>query len=469
MPRNNPISLRTSLTSVDNLFSRVVVGAGECATWGDLAARSISGDPTLELSGRSVLLAMADNFAAAAALIQLDGITRRIVVCPPQVSSEHLAFVADRAEVDLIVTDRGKLESIKPGIECIVPSNHMAARELGAQDPHSRDAAIETEWILLTSGTTGIPKLSSHTLASLSGAIQPRTASTDSIVWATFYDVCRYGGLQVFLRAALTGTSLILSAAQDSTESFLARAAAHAVTHITGTPSHWRRALMTGCAGRIAPQYVRLSGEIADQSILNRLRAQYPQATVAHAFASTEAGVAFEVNDGFMGFPAEFISNTPNVEMKVVGGTLRVRSKRTATRYLGHDSPILLDSDGFVDTGDALELRSGRYYFAGRQDGIINVGGLKVHPEEVEAVINRHPDVSMSLVRMKKNPITGALVIADVVLTEARAANNGKHELQRNILEFCRKELPRHMVPAAINVVPGLDLSESGKMVRPHA
>ena len=64
-----------------------------------------------------------------------------------------------------------------------------------------------------------------------------------------------------------------------------------------------------------------------------------------------------------------------------------------------------------------LELRDGRYHFVGRRDGVINVGGMKVHPEEVEAVINRHPRVRMSLVRTEKNPITGALVVADVVLT----------------------------------------------------
>ena len=60
--------------------------------------------------------------------------------------------------------------------------------------------------------------------------------------------------------------------------------------------------------------------------------------------------------------------------------------------------------EGFVDTGDMLELRGDRYYFVGRRDGMINVGGMKVHPEEVEAVINRHPLVRMSLVRTKKNP-----------------------------------------------------------------
>jgi acyl-coenzyme A synthetase/AMP-(fatty) acid ligase len=137
---------------------------------------------------------------------------------------------------------------------------------------------------------------------------------------------------------------------------------------------------------------------------------------------------------------------------------------------MGPDSPPLKDAEGYVDTGDALELHDGRYYFAGRLDGVINVGGLKVHPEEVEAVINRHPDVSMSLVRSRKNPITGAIVIADVVLRTSPIKNgNGASTIQSDILHFCRGELALHKVPATINFVPSLDLTGSGKMVRRHA
>src|SRR5256885_17142285 len=98
-------------------------------------------------------------------------------------------------------------------------------------------------------------------------------------------------------RSALSHGSLVLSSAAESPADFLARAAAAGVTHISGTPSHWRRALMSGAAARISPRYVRLSGEIADQAILDSLRRAFPQAIVAHAFASTEAGVGFEVRD----------------------------------------------------------------------------------------------------------------------------------------------------------------------------
>jgi Acyl-CoA synthetases (AMP-forming)/AMP-acid ligases II len=101
----------------------------------------------------------------------------------------------------------------------------------------------------------------------------------------------------------------------------------------------------------------------------------------------------------------------------VVDATLRVRSSRTADAISARIRP-LKDPEGFVDTGDVLELRDGRYHFQGRRDGVINVGGLKVHPEEVEAVLNRHPQVRLSLVKTKKNPITGALVVADVLLKD---------------------------------------------------
>src|SRR5204863_2226858 len=113
----------------------------------------------------------------------------------------------------------------------------------------------------------------------------------------------------------------------------------------------------------------------------------------------------------------------------------RIRSTRTAAGYLGDHAPALVDADGFVDTGDVVERRGDRYHFVGRRGGIINVGGLKVHPEEVEAVINAHPHVRMSRVRTRKNPITGALVVADLVLNGGGESADGRvADVQREIL-----------------------------------
>ena len=111
-----------------------------------------------------------------------------------------------------------------------------------------------------------------------------------------------------------------------------------------------------------------------------------------------------------------------------------------------------------------VEQRGDRYSFVGRRGGIINVGGLKVHPEEVEAVINRHPRVRMSLVRPEQNPVTGAIVVADVVLKPIARVRRRAHQ-ERNPGALPRA-LARHKVPAAISIVPALDVGAAGKLAR---
>ena len=418
-----------------------------------------------ELRGRSVLLSTSDQLAAALALIELDGIARRIVLCPPDLDPAHLPYVLKTAEVDTVASDRPKDTFGNLGVDRTV----TIERRLQSA-PVDRASRYDTEWILFTSGTTGVPKMVVHTLGTLTGAIKRSGSLAGPLVWATFYDIRRYGGLQILFRALLGGGSLVLSAPGESAPAFLARASEHRVTHITGTPSHWRRALMSPAARTILPTYARLSGEIADQAIIDHLRSTYPQAKVAHAFASTEAGVAFEVTDGITGFPATVVGpNDSGVHLRIEDDTLRIQSKRTALRYLGtHDQP-LLDAEGFVDTGDVVERRGDRYYFVGRRGGIINVGGLKIHPEEVEAVINRHPGVRMSLVTARKNPIVGTIVAAEVVLvSQGDDAHDAAtvESTRAEILEECRRTLAAHKVPASIRFTSSLAMSASGKLGR---
>ena len=399
-------------------------------------------------AGQSVVVAIPNAAAAADALHALNGVARRLVVCTSDLGAEARASIARRVEADAIVES--------PIVASIVP-------------PPAEPRA--TEWVLLTSGTTGAPKLVVHTFATLTAAIAPGIShqspavSHQPIVWGTFYDIRRYGGLQILLRSWLAGVPLVVREPGETIGDYLARAGASGVTHISGTPSHWRRALMSPQARAAAPVYVRLSGEISDQAVLSSLAAFYPEARVAHAFASTEAGVGFAVDDGAEGFPASFVGRQRGVDIAVVDGSLRLRSAGNALRYLDDAAPIA-DADGWVDTGDMVERRGDRYYFLGRRSGVINVGGLKVHPEEVEAAINRHPSVRASLVRSTRSSITGSLVAADVVLLPDAASADGAADRRREILELCRGALAPHKVPAMIRFVPSLDVAATGKVAR---
>jgi acyl-coenzyme A synthetase/AMP-(fatty) acid ligase len=439
-------------------------GRGASVAPAELAAGSTFGAALESLRGRSVLIAAREQLAAALALIELDGLARRMVLCTPDLTPEQLAAVAATAEADAVVLDAPPAAPPPAHLTPYV----VTPRPLPAAV--RRTSSERTEWILLTSGTTGTPKLVQHTLQSLGGALPAQTPSGAQSIWSTFYDIRRYGGLQIYLRAVLSRSPLVLSSAGEPTQDFLARAAAAGVTHISGTPSHWRRVLMSGDAAILEPQYVRSSGEVADQALLDNLRAAYPQARIAHAFASTEAGVAFDVNDGRAGFPQAFVDNPRDgIELKVVDHTLRIRSGRNAARYLGAAPPLVAGDDGFVDTGDMVELQEGRYYFRGRMGGVINVGGLKVYPEEVESVLNADPRVRMSLVRARRNPITGAVVVADVVLANPAnsAAADAPDAVKNALLDACRRALAAHKVPAMLRFVPALEFTAAGKLVRP--
>jgi acyl-CoA synthetase (AMP-forming)/AMP-acid ligase II len=446
---------------------RWIHGAAGSVRLSDAARASRLATPAAPLSDRSVVLSVRDQLTAVLALIELDGLARRLVLCTPDITAGMLADIALRTGAEAIVSDADAALDGLLHVRCTLPSSQPHSQ------PHSQPPSpapsplpqLVTEWVLLTSGTAGAAKMVRHTFATLTGAIGSAASEcppASGVVWGTFYDVRRYGGLQVVLRALVGGGSLVLGIAGEPIADHIARLAAHGATHVSGTPSHWRRVLMSPNAGDLAPRYIRLSGEVADQPILDALAARYPGARLAHAFASTEAGVGFEVCDGLAGFPTTFVDAAGSVGIRVRDGSLRLRSMRTALGYVDTADGPLADADGFVDTGDMVERRGDRYYFLGRRNGVINVGGLKVHPEEVEAAINRHPSVRMSKVRSTPNPITGALVAAEIVLDRAADADGS----MRDILRMCRDTLAPHKVPAVIRTVAALDLAPTGKQAR---
>jgi acyl-coenzyme A synthetase/AMP-(fatty) acid ligase len=464
MPLHSRLSLWDLIAPEDASPTRFLADPADRFALRDLARTSLFGERRETLRGRSVMISTDRQFLAALMLIELDGIARRLVICTPDLSPDHVKAAIADAEVEAVVSDGGgPAAGLDVSIQTILAGGQM-------HDTAGRTARdIETEWALFTSGTTGRPKIVLHTLAGLTGPQKDKGTARGDVVWSTFYDIRRYGGMQIFLRAMAGGGSLVLSDAHETPGAFLARAGANGVMQISGTPSHWRRALMSGAMTSLKPDYVRLSGEASDQTILDALHRTFPDVPVVHAFASTEAGVGFEVRDGLAGFPISVLDSQAGVEMRVQDGSLRIRSSRTATRYLGANAS-LADAEGFVDTGDLLDRRGDRYYFAGRREGVINVGGAKVHPETVEAVINRHPAVSMSRVSARKSPITGAIVVAEVV-THAGAGERQQNfaEISGGILELCRSELSPHQVPAMVRRVASLPLTTAGKLGRVSA
>ncbi|MBZ5675071.1 MAG: fatty acid--CoA ligase family protein [Acidobacteriia bacterium] len=321
--------------------------------------------------------------------------------------------------------------------------------------------------LLMTSGTTGVPKVAAHTLDKLLDRIRA-TSSVESNVggrWLLTYQPTGFAGLQVILTACLTSGSVVI--ASDRTPSEFAEAVErHAVTHISGTATFWRsflvarRGLLAG--GSTSPGSLRqitLGGEAVDQTLLDRLAAAFPDTRITQIYASTEGGALFAVHDQKEGFPAAWLEQgVQGSRLRVVDDELQVLSPRKMLGYAsGQASPI--SGDGWLGTGDLVRVDQDRVRFVGRRDALINIAGSKVFPNEIETFLLSLPGITEAKVRGVPSPITGQAVLAEIVVEKGTDAE----PVRRATMQSCRSQLARHKVPSMIRVLPAIEVSPSGK------
>ena len=162
-------------------------GRGAVIAVAELSGGSIFGTALESLRGRSVLLATGEQLPTALALIELDGVARRLVLCTPDLTPQQLAGVAATAQADAIVVDSGLDAATAAALTAVsVSAAPYPAAPRPIQGPIVRRAGESTEWILLTSGTTGTPKLVVHTLHSLGGSLPTQPPTGGASIWSTF-------------------------------------------------------------------------------------------------------------------------------------------------------------------------------------------------------------------------------------------------------------------------------------------
>jgi acyl-CoA synthetase (AMP-forming)/AMP-acid ligase II len=397
----------------------------------------------------------------------------------------RLGLVVDRVETllpALVLAARRRLRLllIRPELRTGAPwevdawlGGRADDLELVARPGGPPPAAAEI--VLTTSGTTGTPKAALHPLARLLGRIAPpRDAPAAAGRWLLTYHPASFAGVQVILSALVAGMPLI--AAGDGRMATLAGLAlAHRPTHVSGTPTFWRTFLgaLGGRAGELPLRAVTLGGEAADPATLDLVRRRFPQARVTHIYASTEAGAVFAVKDGRAGFPAAWLeSGVEGARLRIRDGVLEVRSPRAMAGYL--DRPAAQGADGWLATGDLVAIEADRVLFRGRVDAVINVGGAKVLPDEVEAVLLGLPFIRDVRVFGRPNPITGTLVAAEVVLDPAQAAAAGAPAdpagreawARTRITGHARATLLAHQIPRLIGFVGRIETGFGGKKAR---
>ena len=337
--------------------------------------------------------------------------------------------------------------------------NDTAMTDLSIKQLHSTSSdGTQTMWYLATSGTTGEPKWFSHSFLSLT-AHTKHSHKLQALCWALLYQPFRFAGLQVVLQALLSGADLV-DVVDYEPLAQMAFLKHDDVTAVSATPSLWRQLLMTGQLNELTLSHMTLGGEIADQSLLDKLHRLFPKAKLRHIYASTEAGVGFVVTDGCAGFPAKWLKDRSlSVALKVSDKQhLLIKPNHPVCQSLAQQT----DVQGYVDTLDNVQVINDRVFFLGRTTGTINVGGNKVHPEKVEQVLLQCADISQVKVYAKKSALLGELVVADVMLIDTGV----EQEVKQQVLKMCKKQLQRFEIPTKISIVNHIDHNPSGKLNR---
>lgn len=402
-------------------------GAAGSASLGDLAA-AFAGKISAHAASAPLAIAGADAvelIAAAAWLAQTQ--TDGLILQADRLSPELRSRLAERGYA-LVDLDRG---TVAPAVKKLTPKPGRVA--------------------LLTSGTTGEPKIVEHTWDTL--FTMARVKGGRAANWLLTYQPGTYAWWQMVTMALFLPEQSLTVTEERTPVALMQAALAHGVTAISATPTFWRMVLLQFSPDDLRALPVRqltLGGEAVDQPILDRLRAQFPEATLTHIYASSEAGAAIVVRDGREGFPGEWLSagdaQSDSPQLQIREGILWIRS------------PYATQTD-WLCSGDLCEVREGRVIILGReQSTFINVGGAKVPAHEVERVLRSHPAVLWCRVGRRKAPLLGELVVADIVF-KSPDARVPDAELTR----FCAERMSEHMVPRFWNVLAAIPATENLK------
>lgn len=298
---------------------------------------------------------------------------------------------------------------------------------------------------LFTSGTAGLPKMICHNFRSLARSVKIAPVHSED-VWAFAYAPAHMAGIQVFFQA-LMNANTIVNVFGLPRDDVLRAVEALNITHISATPTFFRGLLPPS---KPLESVVRITsgGEAFDAKTIANLKKMFVRAKTANIYASTEAG-SLLVSEG------EFFKIPPEMKdaIKIEAGELLIHKSLLGESLSATGNP-------WFRTGDMVELaENGLFRFVSRLDGIVNSGGYKVNPLEVEAALRSISGIAEARVYGKKNRLLGEILCADIV-------SNDKSLDEASLRMALKNSLQNFKIPRIFNFVDSIELTRTGKISR---
>jgi acyl-coenzyme A synthetase/AMP-(fatty) acid ligase len=345
-------------------------------------------------------------------------------------------------------------------IQCDTPGRPRVER-LDAAGDHPLLAQLrqraEPGLILMSSGSTGRVKAAVHSVTRLLANFRRDRTGYRTLALLRMDHI---GGINTLLYILSSGGTAVCPA-DRTVETICATIERCRVQLLPTTPTFLNMLLISEAYRRYdlrSLQCISYGTEPMLPATLESLGQVFPHVRMKQTYGLTETGIlpSRSEHSGSLWLK---LGGT-DYQTKVVDGTLWIRTPQAMLGYLNAPSPF--DAEGWLNTGDLVEQNGDYLRVLGRQADIINVGGEKVFPLEVENVLRTMPNVADATVRGKPNPLVGAVVVARLVLIEPEEPA----ALERRVRQYCRVRMATFKVPALVELSPATLLTERFKKVR---
>jgi len=308
------------------------------------------------------------------------------------------------------------------------------------------NASEDWKITLFTSGTTGIPKKVSHNFKSITRFVKVSERNEKSI-WGFAYNPTHMAGIQVFFQALFNGNSIIRLFGLV-TKDIYTEIKNNGITHISATPTFYR--LLLPCSETF-PSVERITsgGEKFNEKTFNQLNEIFPNAKTTNVYASTEAGTLFASQNDIFSVRPEYESLIHIENNELIIHSSLMGSTET-------------NIDEWYNTGDVIDIVSQKplkFRFVNRKSEMINVGGYKVNPLEVEESILTLTGINNVRVYSKSNSVLGNIICCEVVA-------NSNQITESSIRAFLQSKIQEFKIPRVIRFVEELSTTRTGKLKR---
>ena len=314
--------------------------------------------------------------------------------------------------------------------------------------------------ILFSSGSTGAPKAMIHNLDTLVDSYGDKKQKQINMLVFLMFD--HIGGINTMLNILSMNATMIIPQNRNA-DDICKLIEEYKIAVLPSSPTFLNLILINRSYEKYDLSSLRMityGTETMPEGLLNRLKVVFSKVKFLQTFGTSETGIAAtsskSSNSTFMKIDDE------NLEYKIVDNELWLRSKTQILGYLNR-SMESFTNDGWFKTGDLVELdNEGFIKIIGRNKEIINVGGQKVLPSEVESVLLGMDEIEDCLVYGEQNAITGQSVSCDVVLKSGVEADG----LKILVRKFCKDKLDSFKIPTRVNVVQYTEFTERFKKSR---